>query len=195
MPIIIPPWASKEIHDKIERGEELTREEKYQYLQTSRMSNSGISPEKILMAFVLVRLSKTDKGLEVIKVLGKEFIKGIFDTLHALGQASAANVVSAWANPYLVNNVLDRFGFVNSQASSEFKLGLSVISGAKVAEGFVDTIQGFFPFSSPEPSEYPASIVYSARKEGDKLTKEVHAEVSSIEEIRRLETLWGKKEP
>lgn len=156
---------------------------------------NGFTAEKVIMAVLVVRLSKTKEGLEVIKVLGKEFIKGIFDTLHALGQASAANVVSAWANPYLVNNVLDRFGFVNTDASSEFKIGLSVVAGATVAEGFLDTLQGIFPHTSPEPSEFPASIVYSARTEGDILKETVETKGTSIEEIERLRKLWQPKKP
>lgn len=193
------PWYALrrlELQEKIDKGEELTKPEQYELKQISKIErDSGISTDKLLMAFILVKLSKTPKGLEVIKVLGREFIKGIFDTLHALGQASAANSVSAWANPYIVNNVLDRFGFVNTDASSEFKIGLSVVAGAKIAEGFIDTIQGIFPHTSPEPSEFPSSIVYSARTEGDTIKEEIKAKDASIEEIERFRKLWKPKEP
>jgi len=113
-----------------------------------------------------IKIAQMPGGLKVIESLGKEFIKGVFDTMHALGQASAANKVTAWANPYLVSIVLERFGFIAPEKMFEFRVGLSLASGAVIAEGFTDLIQGILPFSSSEPSEFPTQLVYSAREAG-----------------------------
>ena len=128
--------------------------------------SKGYSPEHLIMLLIAIKLLRTPQGLEVIKALGKEFIKGIFDTMHSMGQAAAGNKVAAWANPYLTSLVFERFGFVDSARMAEFRIGLSVISGAGGAEGFLDTLQGFFPFSNPEPSEFPSQLVFSAREAG-----------------------------
>jgi len=135
--------------------------------------NNGFSMQQLIILLIAVKLSKTPQGLEVIKALGKEFIKGIFDTMHSMGQAAAANKVAAWANPYLTSLVFERFGFVDSDRMAEFRIGLSVISGAGVAEGFLDTLQGLFPFSKPEPSEYPSELAFSSRSTVESVTPSV----------------------
>lgn len=165
------PWFQQhklELEGKLAKGT-ASGAEKWEYNQI--LEDPLI--EKLVMGLILVKLAKVPGGLKVIQTLGKEFLKGIFDTLHALGQASAANQVAAWANPFIVALVLRRFGFIDHLGAAEFKAGISVITGATVAEGFLDTLQGIFPFSSPEPSEFPSSIVYSARTEGDVTTEEV----------------------
>lgn len=156
---------AKKLAEKLERGEELTRVEEFE-ARNLRFGGKTISYEHLLIALVVMKLSKTPQGLDVIKTLGKEFIRGIFDTMHSLGQAAAANKVTSWANPYLVAMVLDRFGFINPAYMLEFKVGLSLIAGATVAESFLDNLQGIFPFSKCEPSEYPSNIVFSARQAG-----------------------------
>lgn len=175
----------KLLEDKIAKGE-ATPVERYEYGNLKFMGK-GIGYEHLLIALVVMKLSKTPQGLDVIKVLGKEFLRGIFDTMHSLGQAAAANKVTSWANPYLVAMVLDRFGFVNPDYMLEFKVGLSLISGATVAESFIDNLQGIFPFSKCEPSEYPTNIVFSARQAGVELPKEISWE--QLSELMRA----GKK--
>ena len=108
----------------------------------------------ILLFVMLLKLSKTPQGVETLK----SFFKIIGDALDSLGKASAANPITAWANPYLISCVLERFGFVSSGRMVEFRIGLSLISGASIAEGFLDTIQGIMPFSKGEPSEFPSQI-------------------------------------
>jgi len=175
--------------EKIEKGEALTGPEGYQY---THVPTDGISAEKVFMGFILLKLAKMPGGLRVIERLGREFIKGIFDTLHALGQASAANSVAAWANPYLVNLVLDRFGFVYSQGSSEFKLGLGVLAGLEVTEDFITILKDSLPWNllkPPTPSEFPSSIVYSARREGDVLKEEVKGKAVTAKDVEQLRKL------
>lgn len=182
-----PVW--KRLHDKIQDGT-ATRAEVFEYKQ---IPTDDFSTNTLIMGLILVKLAKIPGGLKVIQTLGKEFLKGVFDTMHALGQASAANLVAAWANPYLVGLILRRFGFIDHQGSNEFKMGLSIISGAQVAEGFVDTLQGIFPFSSPEPSDFPSSINYSARTEGDTTTETVTAEGITLEDVKAFKKLQKQK--
>lgn len=114
--------------------------------------------KELLMVLAVIKLAKMPGGLQVIKELGKSFLKMVGDALDSLGKASAANPVTAWANPYLVSIVLERFGFVDSARMAEFRIGLSLISGAKIAEGFVDTLGTIIPFSPHDPSDFPATV-------------------------------------
>ena len=159
-------WKRKKLDEKIAAGQDLTKAEEYEY-HNLEFLGKDVGFTHFVLALGLIKLAKTPGGLKVIESLGKEFLKGLFGTLHALGQASAANKVAAWANPYLVALVLDRFGFINPDYLLEYKVGLSLISGADVAEGFVDSLQGIFPFTRPEPSEYPTSITYSSPGGGE----------------------------
>lgn len=161
----------KEIVDKLKSGIPLSSIDRYEARNLSR--GTGIGYEHLLIVLVVMKLSKTSQGLDVIKALGKEFIRGIFDMMHSLGQAAAANKVTSWANPYLCAMVLDRVGLVNPDYMLEFKVGLSLISGAVVAEDFVDTLKGILPFTSCEPSEYPTNIVFSARDADVEVPKEI----------------------
>lgn len=155
--------------------------------------DTGISIKEMALLALLVKLTQSPQGLKVLETWGKELIKTVGDMMHALGQASAANKVSSWANPYLCALVLDRFGLVNPAYLLEFKLGLSLISGASVAEGFVDNIQGIMPFSASEPSEFPSSIVYSARGEGGTIKEEITAKGLSTSDLEQLRSLLKKE--
>lgn len=114
--------------------------------------------KEILLFIAVIKVAKMPGGLQLIRELGKSFLKMIGDTLDSLGKASAANPVTAWANPYLVSIVLERFGFVDPIRMAEFRIGLSLISGAQVAEGFVDTLSSIVPFSPHDPSDFPATV-------------------------------------
>ena len=152
------------------------------------------SLQQALALLIMLKIAKMPGGLRVIESWGKEFIKGLTDMFHALSQASAANKVSAWANPYLISIFLRRLGLLTSFDIVQFRVGLSVITGAVVAEGFLDTIQGFFPFSKPEPSEFPSQIVFSAREAGVEVPETITWEqLKAISEKPRLLPRGRKK--
>ncbi|MDH5793060.1 MAG: hypothetical protein OEZ18_00660 [Candidatus Bathyarchaeota archaeon] len=156
----------------------------------------GVGLKELIMLLAAIKIAKMEGGMKLLETLGKEFIKGTFDTLHALGQASAANNISAWANPYLVSIVLERFGFVPSSKMLEFRAGLSILAGAEAVESLADTLQGIFPFTSPEPSPFPSNIVYSARSEGGQVVQETtEAKGLSIKEMEQIRSLLTKKPP
>ena len=119
---------------------------------------AGVSFRDILLLAIAIKLSKTPQGLKLIEELGKSFLRMIGDALDSLGKASAANPVTAWANPYLISLVLERFGFVSGDRMPEFRIGLSIISGAVVAEDYLNTLQGIMPFSKPELPDFPSQI-------------------------------------
>lgn len=128
--------------------------------QQPTAGNSQIDYMPIITVMLLLKLSKTKEGLKVLDHLGKEFIRGIFSTLKSLGHASAANYISAWANPILVSGVLDRFGFLKPGFNKNYHLGLTVISGAKVYEEITEIAVGALPWSAlkgPTPSDFPSN--------------------------------------
>ena len=123
---------------------------------------------KIIIGLFILKLAKMPGGLEVIKTLGKEFLRGMFKTLHYLGQASAANPVAAWANPILISAVLDRFGFLKPGFIANYHLGITMISGIDIAEDVTQAILGALPWNflkGTTPSEFPTSIVYASTSE------------------------------
>lgn len=188
--ILVPPFTgttirAAQIAEKVRKEAEANGDSIVPMDYTSKSVLLSSVDNMLLMVMVL-KLSKTPEGLKVIQALGKEFIKGAFDTLHALGQAAAANKVTSWANPYLVSIVLERFGFVRPENMVEFRAGLSVISGAAVVESVLDSIQGIFPFSNPEQSEYPTHVTFSSRTEGDQTVEKIDTKGYSAEEIAHI---------
>lgn len=122
-----------------------------------------INPREMLFLMLLLKLSKTPEGVKILQ----GFFKMIGDALEALGRASAANPVTAWANPFLISMILEQFGLVSTANMVQFKVGLSLISGAEIAEGFVDTVHGIIPFAAHDPSDFPSQVDL-----GDKATIE-----------------------
>lgn len=179
----------QQLAKKIEDGT-ATQGDRYEF----SLFGEEVGFESLVLALAVLKIAKMEGGMKVLETLGKEFIKGIFDTLHALGQASAANKVTAWANPYIVSSILRRFGFISQFDIVQFRVGLSIIAGAVVAEGFLDTIQGMFPFTKPEPSEFPQQIVFSAREAGIEVPKEISwTEVAELMRARKLYRAPRKK--
>ena len=123
---------------------------------------------KIIIGLFILKLAKMPGGLKVIESLGKEFLKGMFKTLHYLGQASAANPVAAWANPILISAVLDRFGFLKPGFIANYHLGITTISGIDIGVDVINAIAGALPWNilkGTTPSEFPTSIVYASTTE------------------------------
>lgn len=141
-----------------------------------------VNLKEMLLLVAVIKLAKMPGGLQVIRELGKSFLKMIGDTLDSLGKASAANPVTAWANPYLVSIVLERFGFVDPARMLEFRVGLSLISGATVAEGFIDTINGIMPFAAHDPSDFPTNVNLGDKTNIEGLTAEKGLAVKATEE-------------
>lgn len=147
-----------------------------------RPLGGGVGLKELVLLLAVIKVAKMPGGLQVIRELGKSFLKMIGDTLDSLGKASAANPVTAWANPYLVSIVLERFGFVDPIRMAEFRIGLSLISGAQIAEGFVDTIGGIVPFSPHDPSDFPANVNLGDKTTIEGTTTEKALAVKGIEE-------------
>ena len=102
------------------------------------------------------QLTKTKEGHKTIQILGKELIKGVLDTTHALGQASAANAVAAWANPVLISGVLERFGCLPPHFNAGYHAGITMCAGVDVITGVIDSLFG-------KGGTFPESIKYSSR--------------------------------
>lgn len=106
-------------------------------------NNNGIGMKEIVLLLFFLKLSKTPEGLKVIRDWGIQALKTLGDSMDALGKASAANPITAWANPYLLSIIYERFGIVPSERMAEFRIGLSIISGAEVGEDIIKALSGF----------------------------------------------------
>lgn len=108
--------------------------------------------KNLLFQLALIKLadnlSKRPGGMKALSDIGKETVKGLFNTMDSLGQASAANHVAAWANPVLISGVLERFGLLPPHFNTGYHAGVTTISGVNLALDVVETIfskGGAFP--------------------------------------------------
>ena len=119
---------------------------------------------QILTIKLIRELMKTDKGMEVLQTVAKEAVHGIFGTCQALAQASAANPVSAWANPVLLSGIYERMGMLPPAFNNGYHLGITVISGVKVGTTILEAIFG-------KEGAFPSVMNFSGLKTAAELTK------------------------
>lgn len=125
-------------------------------VQTS--STDFFSIQNVILLAIVARLSKTPEGLKVLRDIAVQGIKTMGDSMEALAKASVGNPVSAWANPYLLSILWEKWGIVGHERMAEFRIGLSVISGADVATDVLESLTTFLPFSGEKPSDFPSQI-------------------------------------
>jgi len=138
-----------------------TRTDKALLREASMLGNNNIfSMQNLLIFAVVARLSKTPEGLKVLRDIAVQAIKTVGDTCEALAKASVGNPVAAWANPYLLSIIFERFSLVPSERMMEFRIGLSLVSGVEVLEDVAVALGSIFHIiggRSP-PSEFPSHI-------------------------------------
>ena len=125
-------------------------------------TNGFFSMQNLFLMLIAVKLSKTPEGLRVLRDVAVQGIKTLGDTMEAIAKASVGNPISAWANPYLLSLLFERFGLVNSDRMPEYRIGLNLISGVEVAEDVIKALSGFRLFSIGESrhqaEEFPTTI-------------------------------------
>ncbi len=165
----------KKIAQKRLDTEDLTPEERAaleHFVDTGQTTGSvldvggatGPSAETMLLALVVLKLSKTAEGLKLIGKLGTEYLKGMFKTMSFLAQAGAANKISAWANPILISGVFQKWGMLPAHFNDNYHLGITVISGIQITQSIIDTVLDVLPWSdlgSIEPSDFPSDITFA----------------------------------
>lgn len=97
---------------------------------------------QILVIGFLNNLSKTPKGLEVLKTVAKEVVHGIFATTNSLAQASGANPIIAWGSPVLLSGIFERMGLLPPHFNDGYHAGLSLISGVEQGTGLITDLLG-----------------------------------------------------
>jgi len=148
----------EDILTKIEAGKTLSNLEKFE-LRESMMVKDDIDLEKVVLLMAALKLSQTPQGLKVLRDVAVETIRALGDSMKSLAKASVANPVTAWANPYLLSIVYERFGIVPSERMAEFRVGLSVISGAEIAEDVAGAVASMFRiFGNAPPSDFPSEV-------------------------------------
>lgn len=141
-----------------------------------------MTTNNIILAMLALKVAGMPGGMQTIRAVAVQFLKGLFSTLHAGMQASAANKVAAWANPMVLSAVLYRIGLVPKSFIPKFQAGISIIAGAEVATNIMGAIAGFIPFTKPADATYPDQITFSSPTTGDRVeTKGV-----SVEEFKQL---------
>lgn len=128
--------------------------------ETNGGGSWGISEKELLIGLVVIKLSQTPEGMRMLREIAVQGIRTLGDSMEALAKASVGNPVSAWANPYLLSLVYERVGLVDSARMTEYRIGLNLMSGVKMADEILETLSSFKPFSKPEPSEFPKEIHY-----------------------------------
>lgn len=129
------------------------------------VSNNLFSMQNIFLFLIIARLAKTPEGLNVLRDVALQMIKTLGSTMDAVARASVGNPVSAWANPYLLSIIFERFGIVPHERMAEFRIGLSVVSGVGVAKDVLESFTSMLPFSGEKPSDFPQTIDFGDKYE------------------------------
>lgn len=141
---------------KVVDGKEVTVEEGFPL--THSLFNISNLNENMLMWLFLLNLTKSPEGMKILGDMAKGLIDAFGKSLNAYCRAGTGNRVAAWGSGRLLSLLMERFGVITQMQATDFSIGINIITGASVAEGFIDTLQGIFPFTSPEPSEYPTTV-------------------------------------
>jgi hypothetical protein len=126
-------------------------------------NNKNLVFQALLINGVL-KFAKMEGGMKTLQVLGKETIKGLFDMLDSLGQASAANHVASWANPVLISGVLERFGLLPPAFNNGFHKGITVTAGVDLVSGIVEALIG--------KGGFPSTLTFAKRAEAELMRAE-----------------------
>ena len=149
---------------------------RFPYRQFPTVGLDDVTQNKNLVFQVLLiglanKLSKRPGGMKLIETLGKATIKGLFDTLDSLGQASAANSVAAWANPVLISGIFERFGMLPPQFNAGYHAGITTISGVDIVTGVISDILG-------AKGSFPESIAFAKKVEAQEAAIESRMELT-----------------
>lgn len=128
------------------------------FKETNSLFNISNLNENMLMWLFMIKLSKTPEGMKILGDMAKGLIDAFGKSLNAYCKAGVGNPIAAWGSGRLLSQMMERFGIITLAQAIDFSIGINIITGANVAEGYLDTIQGLFPFTSPEPSEYPSEV-------------------------------------
>lgn len=103
--------------------------------------------EFLLMALVAVKLTKTDKGLSVLRDIGVQYLKTLGNVLTELESSSSSNWVTAWINQKLSMRVLRRLGLVTNEDFAHLDSSYNLMFTQLYAkEGIVDTFTALGTF-------------------------------------------------
>lgn len=128
------------------------------FKETNSLFNISNLNENMLMWLFMIKLSKTPEGMKILGDISKGLIDAFGKGLNSYCKAGVGNPIAAWGSGRLLSQLMERFGIITLAQAIDFSVGINIITGANVVEGYLDTVQGLFPFSSPEPSEYPSEV-------------------------------------
>lgn len=128
------------------------------FKETNSLFNIENFNENMLMWVLMIKLSKTPEGLKVLDHMSKGILDALGKGLSAYCRSGSANKVAAWGSGRLLSLLMERFGIITLAQAIDYSIGINIITGAQIAEGYIDTLQGIFPFTKPEPSEYPSEV-------------------------------------
>lgn len=124
----------------------------------------GFSYREIILGVIAWKVAQTPQGLKALRDIAVALINQVGATTTALAKASVGNPISAWANPYLLSIIYEQFGIVPHERMAEFRLGLSLVSGAEIAEDIAVSIAGFLGvLGKAPPSEFPTHIDFGSK--------------------------------
>lgn len=109
--------------------------------------NKNLIFQAMLIGMVL-KLAKMKDGMKTIQVLGKSILDGLFKTTNALGKASAANYIAAWANPMLISGLFERYGMLPPRFNIGYHDALGKLTGISATENVLNVLfgkEGTFP--------------------------------------------------
>lgn len=121
-----------------------------QYMVFNPLLTSPETQELEMIALVLfaAKLSKTDKGLEILRDLGVKYLDTVGKIIADLEKSSASNWLTAAINQMLCSRVMRRMGLISVAESASYQSTLNWIVGAMITkEAITDTLQGLTSFA------------------------------------------------
>lgn len=152
------PKIVRDAWDKIEQGNDSQADRAVVNEYEELTIEDQITTKQLLIAVILKRIAEKPEGMKALERVSAEAVRGYFQTCVALAKASAANPISAWANPYLLSTMLERFGLVKSGRMVEFRIGISLQAGMQIATDILSKLTKWIPFSPAAPTEFPQQL-------------------------------------
>ena len=135
------PWANQWV-GQVKAGIDDARENKLIALGPAPPGNAGMI-EGLLIVVLIKKLLGSDKGLEVVKTLGQEYLKQIGKVITGVNISSASNTYNCLINGYQTTNIYKRLGIISAHDAIQTNAWLDHFFGEMLKQGyFKDSIGG-----------------------------------------------------
>lgn len=110
------------------------------------------------IGYLLIAKLIKEKPELLAKIVDK-WLDAEADMVHALAQAGAGNIITAWAHSHLIAMILEQNYMIRKGGAAGLVSGMNWLTGAEVASSFLSILGAHFG-----DINVPQSLVFSGRK-------------------------------